>query len=138
MGVECSGKAIEKFFSDNGRKFTKESFIYKDSNLPLTLLNRDFFTVENLLTDFDFIWDRAALIALNQNDRKLYAEILNQSLIDGGQILIELVEVDKNLNSQDEYQGKWAPKSVFQKASAIFIVFENMSVKHASNLKPFK
>lgn len=128
VGVECSEKAIEKFFTDNGRKFTKESFIYKDTKLPLTLLNRDFFTVENLLTDFDFIWDRAALIALNQNDRKLYAEILNQSLIDGGQILIELVEVDRNLDSQDEYQGKWAPKSVFQKASAIFIVFENMTV----------
>lgn len=128
VGVECSEKAIEKFFKDNGRKFTKESFIYKDTNLPLTLLNRDFFTVENLLTDFDFIWDRAALIALNQNDRKLYAEVLNRSLIDGGEILIELIEVGENLDSQDEYQGKWAPKSVFKKASAIFFVFENMTV----------
>lgn len=128
VGVECSEKAIEKFFNDNGRKFTKESFIYKDTNLPLTLLNRDFFTVENLLTDFDFIWDRAALIALNQNDRKLYAEVLNRSLIDGGEILIELIEVGENLDSQDEYQGKWAPKSVFKKASAIFFVFENMTV----------
>ncbi len=98
-GVELSEKATNSFFQENGLEFVKTSVgsfnKYQSNNLKLEILQGDFFELDQKTIDpFDFIYDRASLIALPEDMRKIYAKkILNVSK-KGTQILLITTEYD--------------------------------------------
>ena len=77
IGIELSQLAIEAFFAENSlnceRQETDRFVIYRSGNI--TLLQGDFFDLNsNDLSTCSFIYDRAALIAMELPDRPRYYE----------------------------------------------------------------
>lgn len=75
VGVELSGLAIEAFFEENGLAFERSVMdgfeVYQSGNIRL--LQGDFFDLRaHHLDDCHLVYDRAALIAMEQPDRPRY------------------------------------------------------------------
>lgn len=73
IGVELAEKAIHQFFEEQQRDFVQEGRCYKSGNL--TLINADFFSLTP--TDvgrLDWVYDRAALVALPLSMRLRYVQ----------------------------------------------------------------
>lgn len=78
-GIEISQQAIETFFKEQNLKYQtlEDGQYYQSENLYI--IEKSFFelTQDKLLVDVDWIYDRAALIALDKNLRKQYAKQLH-------------------------------------------------------------
>lgn len=103
IGIELVTSAVEDFFSEQGLKaeITEQGAfkLYKSKNI--TLVNGDIFKVDQLyLPNFDFIYDRASLVAFSPDLRKNYINLLNHLTKPGCRQL--LISFDYN---QDEMQG---------------------------------
>jgi len=95
-GVELHGPAVESFFLENklpppaitqDQDFTH----YRGQNILVSC--GDFFKLSG--TDsFDFVYDRAALVALPEAMRKTYAQVIKRSLKRGGKYLLIVYEYD--------------------------------------------
>lgn len=72
-GVEVSSKAIESFFVENGLDFRKDTFFYSHKNIVLLEKNLFDITVQEAGNP-NIIYDRASIVALPTDMRKLYAE----------------------------------------------------------------
>ena len=71
---------------------------------PFTLLAGDFLQASaNLAGPWDVIWDRAALIALPDHQRRHYADLLLRLLAPGGRILLVGLEYDDSLMDGPPY-----------------------------------
>lgn len=95
-GIELYAKAVEEFFTDNHLPVTKgqdENFAnYSYENILLSA--GDFFKLSDKNT-YDFIYDRAALVALPETMRKDYAQVIKRSLKKGGKCLLVVYEYDQ-------------------------------------------
>jgi len=96
VGAEFSTLAISNFFTENNlnfevRKFSETSSSYHCCDKNLSILQGDFFEMIIGFENYDFIWDRAAMIAINPCDRAKYAAKLNSLLTVDGTILLEAV-----------------------------------------------
>lgn len=97
-GIELHEDAVKSFFSENKltsvQKTLDQSFInYTYQNIVVS--SGDFFKL-NEKNVYDFIYDRASLVALPASMRKDYAQIIKQSLKTGGKCLLIVYEYDQD------------------------------------------
>ena len=94
IGIELSEIAIKAFFDEHVMSFQRfesaDFVLYKSKQI--TLIQGDFFKLEaEHIGDCDFIYDRAALIALNPELRSRYVQhIRNLTPLSPPQLLISL------------------------------------------------
>ncbi len=98
VGVELSEKAVSDLFTDSGwsptidRKSGYEVWRYGS----LAIFVSDLFALDPLLVGtFDSVWDRAALVALNQPDRARYVPWVLNRLDSGGRVLLSTLSYDQ-------------------------------------------
>ena len=117
-GVELSPKAIHEFIEEN--KLTPEKKSENHFKLPcLDLIIGDFLAF-NSPTPFDFIYDRAALVALPPDMRVPYAKHCIKQLKSGGKLLLVSFEYD-----QTKVQGP--PHSV--EKTEIQEIYQGMNIE---------
>jgi len=97
-GIELHNQAVEAFFAENElspvKKTQDQDFAhYTHENIAISC--GDFFKLNENDT-YDFIYDRAALVALPSGMRKSYAEVINRSLRKGGKYLLVVYEYDQS------------------------------------------
>ena len=106
VGVELSEVAVESFFSENGLEAQwqeNEGFRFMASG-PYTLYCGDFFaTSEELLGPIDFVYDRAAHIALPPQVRARYAAHLSTLVHGQTKALLLTVEYDQTRRDGPPY-----------------------------------
>ncbi|VAW91407.1 Thiopurine S-methyltransferase [hydrothermal vent metagenome] len=85
IGVECSELAVKAFFSENNLQATTSDFLSEHGQFKvwqsgnITIYCGDFFALESsILTAVTAIFDRAALVALEQGMRQKYIQKLIQ------------------------------------------------------------
>ncbi len=95
-GIELHGPAIQAFFEENKLPLPKismdENYLnYNAGNITISC--GDFFKVteENF---YDFVYDRASLVALPEDMRKDYAKVITRVLKKGGKCLLIGYEYD--------------------------------------------
>ncbi len=103
LGVEYSRKAVEAFYTEQGFEFayqqTQDFTLY--SAKQIDILQGDFFNLDaQRLSDVVAVYDRASLVALPEDMRLAYADLLIKSLPLQAVILLITVEYE-----QSEMQG---------------------------------
>jgi thiopurine S-methyltransferase len=98
IGVELSQIAIEAFFKENSLDFERSESarfgIYQAANI--TLLQGDFFDLNKAdLTNCQLVYDRAALIAMEREDRPRYYDHMLSILPGGCDMLLITLEYDQ-------------------------------------------
>lgn len=96
-GVELHQKAVESFFKENHLSpvvKTDENFIHY-SNENIVISSGDFFKLNNE-SKYDFIYDRASLVALPQSMRDEYVAVVTRTLKSKGKYLLIVYEYDQN------------------------------------------
>ena len=93
IGIELSSLAIESFFEENSlgfQSFENDRFVlYKSGSI--NLMQGDFFDLQKEdLADCSFVYDRAALIAMDQSQRPKYIQHMNSILPVSEMLLITL------------------------------------------------
>ena len=96
-GLELYQNAVEAFFSENSlegyNKFQDKDFIqYRYKNIVINC--GDFFKLK-ARNEYDLIYDRASLVALPSEMRKMYAQIVTDALKVGGKYLLIVYEYDQ-------------------------------------------
>jgi thiopurine S-methyltransferase len=96
-GVELYEQAVKEFFAENNlpnfKKHSDGAFThYEDDGIKISC--GDFFKF-NTTDAYDFIYDRAALVALPPEMRKPYVQILTKALRPHGRCLLVSYEYDQ-------------------------------------------
>lgn len=102
LGIECSEKAIQEFFSEQNIQQEVASYgdYYQHSDDSYNLLHGDFFKLNNeILANVEAVYDRASLVALPDGMRKDYVDLLVNSLPDNVSILLVTIEYNQDLMS---------------------------------------
>lgn len=97
VGVELYETAVKEFFTDNGLQLpvqAKEENFHVFQQDKIRIQVGDFFKF-NPGYQFDYIYDRAALVALPQEMRKPYSEVLKKCLKTKGKYLLITYEYDQ-------------------------------------------
>ena len=97
-GIELHDQAVEAFFAENKlspfKKTQDQDFAhYTHENIVISC--GDFFKLHENDT-YDFVYDRASLVALPFPTRKSYAQVIKQSLKKGGKCLLIVYEYDQS------------------------------------------
>ena len=97
-GIELHDPAVESFFAENElspvQKSQDQNFAhYTHKNIVISC--GDFFKFGETVA-YDFVYDRAALVALPASMRKNYAQVIKQSLKKGGKCLLLTFEYDQS------------------------------------------
>ncbi|MEZ4705398.1 MAG: thiopurine S-methyltransferase [Bdellovibrionota bacterium] len=102
-GIEFSPIPIQEFFAQQQLTPTTETVhgMIKHHATPFTLYQGDFFESPAAIHErFDWIYDRAAAVAIDPDKRSAYAKILAHFLNDGGKVLLLTYTYDSS-----RYQG---------------------------------
>ena len=96
-GVELYQRPVEEFFSENKltpptKTHDEDFFHYSSENI--TLSSGDFFKLP-ITTQYDFVYDRAALVALPETMRRDYAQKIIKLTRLGGKCLLITYEYDQ-------------------------------------------
>lgn len=97
-GVELHEQAVQSFFSDNHLspvEKTQDAHFQNYSHERILLSCGDFFQLDEKST-YDFVYDRAALVALPSQMRKAYAQVIKRSLRKGGKCLLIVYDYDQS------------------------------------------
>ncbi|MCI5072493.1 thiopurine S-methyltransferase [bacterium] len=95
-GIEISQQAIQSFFTENNLEYeidlVKQGQCYRAEDIQI--LEKSFFDVnqEDLLTKVNWVYDRAALIALDESLRKAYASHLKKLIPQAKHMLCICIE----------------------------------------------
>ncbi len=95
-GVELYDDAVKSFFKENqlpAPEITSGEGFTHYTHQNITLSCGDFFAL-NQNGSYDFVYDRAALVALPADMRKRYAQVVERSLKKGGKCLLFTYEYD--------------------------------------------
>ncbi len=97
-GIELHEGAVKAFFEENGFrdvvKKNEQEFVHYDyQNIRVSC--GDFFKL-NAIGSYDFIYDRASLVALPLEMRKSYAKVVTDALNSGGEYLLLVYEYDQS------------------------------------------
>lgn len=97
-GIELYENPVKEFFSENQfepvTKSTDKNFInYTFRNL--TISSGDFFKLTPS-PEYDYVYDRASLVALPADMRKTYASLIKKVLKSGGKYLLIAYEYDQS------------------------------------------
>lgn len=91
-GIELSTSAIEQFFEDNNLPYAKSPNGRYEAE-GITLINRDIFDLSrNDIGRVDFVYDRAALVALPKDLRQRYRQKINSLMYSGAKCLLITLE----------------------------------------------
>ncbi|MGH7441125.1 MAG: thiopurine S-methyltransferase [bacterium] len=96
-GVELHGQAVESFYAENGLSPVEKSVgpdFTRYAQGDLVVSCGDFFKFEEAAA-YDFVYDRAALVALPAPMRKAYAKVAAGALKSGGQCLLIVYDYDQ-------------------------------------------
>lgn len=98
-GCELSHIAIEKFFNNNHIDYRKEVInnnfsVYHGANISLFCGDIFLLTEIEKLVPVDFIYDRAAFIALDKSIRQQYIQLLQKLLKQTGKLLLITIDFD--------------------------------------------
>ena len=101
VGVEYSKLAVEEFFAENDIEFSKTKNVdfdsYKSEDGRITIHNGDFFRANReLVGRIDGVWDRAALVAVNPEDRRRYADTITGLMDETTVYLVSSVSYDQS------------------------------------------
>lgn len=99
IGNELSEIACQDFFAENNLpvEITKHGVFNLYKSEKLTIYQGDFFSLQpDSFTDFDWIYDRAAIIALPIELRKQYAEHIKLFLAEKSKLFLITLEFDQN------------------------------------------
>ncbi len=87
VGVECAEQALQEFFQENNVEYLVEKVdkiegkLYKSLDGRVRLYCCDFFKfTDDVETDFQGVYDRGALVAINETDRERYAVLMTSLL----------------------------------------------------------
>ncbi len=130
-GVELSELAIHSFFQENGISFqveeTKNFKIYRSPGI--TLMKGDFFKLaKNDLPKIDFVYDRAAIVALPPNMRTDYLTHLANLLPVGSKVHLNTFEMDGTYNEGPPHEVPL--DEVIDKTKSSFTHQEVLRVNH--------
>ena len=97
-GVELHEGAVKAFFEENGFtdvvKKSEQGYVHYDfQNIRISC--GDFFKLNEIST-YDFIYDRASLVALPLEMRKDYVKVVTNALKSGGEYLLLVYEYDQS------------------------------------------
>lgn len=95
-GVELHEQAVKDFFSENElfpSEVTRDPFFTHHTHQDITISCGDFFKLGQK-SAYDFVYDRAALVALPAPMRKNYAQVIRESIKAGGRYLLIAYEYD--------------------------------------------
>lgn len=102
LGIECSEKAIKDFFKEQNIDADikhSEAFSHYTSN-NITLLQGDFFKLsKNDLKDINLVYDRASLVALPQEKRQQYVDLLINTLPNSAVIFLITLDYEQKIMS---------------------------------------
>ncbi|XP_068189253.1 probable thiopurine S-methyltransferase isoform X2 [Antennarius striatus] len=84
VGVEISELAIRQFFEESNLTYSKEpvpaipgAMVYKNSEKNISIYQCDLFSFSSSIDgQFQGIWDRGSLVAINPKDRDKYAALM--------------------------------------------------------------
>jgi thiopurine S-methyltransferase len=139
LGVELSAMACETFFTERGLSFEKITvgdFVAYRHGERLTLLCGDFFALTaNWLRNVDWVYDRAALIALPEALRQRYAKHLTQQLPPSAAMLIVTFCYTQAKKSEPPYAVSDAEVSqLYQHAFDLQRLYHQENVKVGAHL----
>lgn len=97
VGVEYAEKAVKDFFEENKLPFTKTSvpgmILYENAEHRIKIYCGDFFDFCSVSEkNFDGVWDRGSLEAIDPAMREKYGKIINAVVRKGGPIIVETPE----------------------------------------------
>ena len=95
VGIEFINKAIIDYFKENNFAYEKLNDTYCHKNIKL--INKDFLKYDNEEEPINYIFDRAALIALPHNSRKKYTDKLKSITPKDSLIFLITIEYDQTL-----------------------------------------
>lgn len=96
-GVELYEEPVKSFFTENELSpitKTKDQDFTHYTYKNIVISSGDFFKLNESDT-YDFVYDRASLVALPSSMRKNYAQIITRSLKKGGKCLLIVYEYDQ-------------------------------------------
>lgn len=97
-GVELHEQAVQSFFSENHLspvEKTQDAYFQNYAFENMMLSCGDFFQLDEK-SAYDFVYDRAALVALPFEMRKGYAQLIQRSLRKGGKCLLIVYDYDQS------------------------------------------
>ena len=97
-GIELHEQAVESFFSENKFSDVKKTRDHDFTNYTfdnIVISCGDFFKLSENNT-YDFIYDRASLVALPASMRRNYANVIKRVLKIGGKYLLIVYEYDQS------------------------------------------
>ncbi|KAG1971961.1 thiopurine S-methyltransferase [Pimephales promelas] len=105
VGVEISEKGIKQFFEEQDLAYNEEAVpaipgakLFKSADGKISIYQCDLFKFSSAVAGkFGGIWDRGALVAINQRDREKYASLLVSLMNDDCRYLVNTVEYDPEL-----------------------------------------
>lgn len=103
VGVELVRTAVEQFFAEQRFALKADPDVAEDdggstwSAGGVTVHNRDVLTLTpDVVGMFDRVWDRAAIVALDPERRRRYAQVIRRLVRPGGQILVNAFTYDQS------------------------------------------
>lgn len=132
VGVELAFQAVEAFFDE--QKLTPERVEIGGHRAlrskHVTLVCGDFFDVANeTLGQFDAVYDRAALVALQPEARGRYVETCRRRLVEGGLTLLVALAYDQSLASGPPWSiDEQTVREVFAERSIASLETRDVSV----------
>ncbi|CAH1254892.1 TPMT [Branchiostoma lanceolatum] len=126
VGVDCSVQAAEAFFKESSLIPTisdvtnlKRGKLFKSQDGRISLYVCDLYDFSSDVEgEFDAVWDRGALVAINSTDRKRYVDLILSLMKLSGCYLLDTLEYDQSKHAppphsippsgvQDIYGGKF-------------------------------
>jgi len=110
VGIEGVVEPIIQFFTEQKLEYHKEvigtSPCYSTEDGRLKIIHSDLFSIDpELCGKFDAVWDRGSLVAIYQEDREKYAELIKKILAEDFSYLVATMVYD-----QSQFPGP--PRSV--------------------------
>jgi len=139
LGIECSEKAIGEFFQSQSLAPEVQSIenYQKHNSAAYNILRGDFFKLDKvLLSDVAAVYDRASLVALPEDMRQQYVDLLIKYLPESISILLVTIEYDQSKMSgppfsisDDEVQRLYSGEFVIDKLYENDVIVEQPRFK---------
>ena len=131
-GVELHEDAVKAFFIENqlsNVKVENNHHFTSYTSEGVRISTGDFFKLD-AESNYDFVYDRASLVALPFSMRKSYSEVINRSLKKGGKCLLIVYEYD-----QTKMDG---PPFSIDDAEILRLYEEAFTIEHLESQRPLK
>ncbi|XP_071499595.1 probable thiopurine S-methyltransferase [Diadema antillarum] len=102
VGVEGIDQPVTEFFQEQKLSYTKSDIhgveggkLYESEDGRIKIFVSDLFNLtRDILGQFDAVWDRGSVVAVDECDRKEYAKVISSLLSPGARMLLVTVNCD--------------------------------------------